>query len=270
MDKQEYEFFREHGYLELGKLLTDEELQHYLELYDRDRQSGQCCWHLTPGLGREANTGSGPSDQTINLDALVSSPEFDALVRHPRVLPLVGALMGGPLCFSEILLRYVVANDGQPSTGWHRDKPHWLDHPLRMDFMQLTVYLTDVDETTNCLTLSPESVSEPLLDQGAQVERDGIHEVYGPAGTAVIWNSSLWHGLTVKPTLRGRKSVQIYYGHRDRPYLSNQSVIPVTLWRDHPDPEVRAFYSNFNDRTRVYMAAAGADAVPKFAMAPHT
>ncbi len=269
MNKQDYEFFEEHGYLELGKLLTDEEVQHYLEVYDRDRADNQCCWHRKPGLGGPANTPSEPSNISINLDVLVSSPEFDALVRHPKVLPLVEALMGGPICLSEILLRHVVPYDGEHSTGWHRDKPHWPDHPLRMDFMQLTAYLTDVDESTHCLTLSPESVRYPLLDKDAQLERAGSHEVYGPAGTAALWNSSMWHGLTVKPTQRERKTVQIIYGHRDRPYMSQQSIIPATLWRDDPDPEVRAFYGNLNDRTRIYMAAAGVDAVPSFAMAPH-
>ncbi len=269
MDAQDYKFFEEHGYLELGKLLTDEEVQHYLELYDRDRASNQCCWHRTPGLTGLADTPSGSSIISINLDVLVSSPEFDTLVRHPKVLPIAEALMGGPICFSEILLRHVVPYDGEHSTGWHRDKPHWIDHPLRTAFLQLTVYLTDVDESTHCLTLSPESAHEPILDREAQLKRSGSHDVYGPAGTATIWNVSMFHGVTVKPTQRERKSAQIYYGHRDRPYLSQQSIIPATLWRDHPDPEVRAFYGNLNDRTRIYMAAAGVEAIPSFDMAPH-
>jgi len=266
MDPKDYEFFAEHGYLELGKLLSDEEVQRYLELYERDRAGNQCCWHRTPGLTGLADTSSTPSHMSINLDVLVSSPEFDALIRHPEVLALVAALMGGLICFAEILLRHVVPYAGEPATGWHRDRPHWLDHPLRVNFLQLTVYLTDVGESTHCLTLSPESVREPILDQDAQLARGGSHDVCGPAGTAVLWNASLLHGLTVKPTGRERKTVQIYYGHRHRPYLSNQSIIPATLWRNYPDLEVRDFYGNLNDRTRIYMAAAGVEATPSFPM----
>ena len=101
MDPKDYEFFAEHGYLELGKLLSDEEVQRYLELYERDRAGNQCCWHRTPGLTGLADTSSTPSHMSINLDVLVSSPEFDALIRHPEVLALVAALIDGPICFSR-------------------------------------------------------------------------------------------------------------------------------------------------------------------------
>ena len=60
-----------------------------------------------------------------------------------------------------------------------------------------------------------------------------------------------------RPTPVARKTVQVYYGHRNRPYLANDSGIPATLWRDHPDSETRAFYGVLNERTRTYMAAFG-------------
>lgn len=262
----DYNFFAQNGFLKLGKLLSDGEIERYLKLYDRDRSANICCWHRTVGLTEPASTTSTPSNMSINLDVLVSSPEFDAIVRHPKVLPIVKTLMGGPICFAEILLRHVVSYQGKTSTGWHRDRPHWLEHPLRTDFIQLTVYLSDVDENSHCLTLSPESAHKPILEKDAQLAKGNFFDVCGPAGTAILWNASLLHGLTVKSTQQERKTVQIYYGHRNRPYLSNQSVIPATLWRDHPDPETKQFYGNLNDRTRIYMAAAGLTAIPEFPM----
>lgn len=53
--------------------------------------------------------------------------------------------------------------------------------------------------------------------------------------------------------------MQVYYGHRQRPALSNDSTIPATLWRDHADAETRAFYGNLNDKTRRYLAAFDGD-----------
>ena len=245
MDPQDYEFFQQNGYLELGKVLTDEEIARFVEVFDRDRQNGLKCWYL---IGRH---------QFVNCDALVTSPEFDGIIRHPRVLPPVEALMGGPICFSEICIRHMPAYDGEPHQGWHRDRPHWPEHPLRMDYIQLMLYLADVDETTHCFSISPESIDDPMLDTEEQLQRAGGRDLHGPAGSAILFNVSAAHTATTRPTRHERKTVQIYYGHRDRRYLSEDSVIPTAFWRDHPDPEVRAFYGNLNRKTRVYLAALG-------------
>ena len=145
--------------------------------------------------------------------------------------------------------------DGEPHQRFHRDRPHWEDHPLRMDYIQLMLYLTDVDENTHCFSLSPESVNNPILDTEAQLDRDGIVDFHGPAGTVVLFNISLLHTATVRVTQQERKTVQAYYGHRSRPFLSNCSVIPPRFWRHDPDPEVRAFYGNLNGTTEVFLSA---------------
>lgn len=49
----------------------------------------------------------------------------------------------------------------------------------RMDYIQLMLYLTDVDETTHCFSLSPESIDQEILDREPQVERGGICELHG-------------------------------------------------------------------------------------------
>ena len=189
---------------------------------------------------------------------LITTPAFDDLIRHPRILPTVEELMGGRVCFGEIGLRRMDAYDGAVHQGWHRDKPHWPDHPLRMDYLQLLVYLSDVSEDTHCLSLSPESVDQPVLREvEQQLARGGVHDLHGPAGTCALFNVSVLHTATTRPTQAVRKSVQIYYGHRDRAPLANDSAMPATLWRDHPDEETRGFYGVLNARTRVLMEAFG-------------
>ena len=71
----------------------------------------------------------------------------------------------------------------------------------------------------------------------------------------MLFNASVLHTATTRPTKAIRRTVQIYYGHRDRPYLADDSAIPAMLWRDHPDAETRAFYGVLNDRTRIFLAA---------------
>jgi hypothetical protein len=127
-----------------------------------------------------------------------------------------------------------------------------------MDYIQLMLYLTDVDETTHCFSLSPESVDEPILEEaGKQLERGGCFDVHGPAGTVCLFNVAVLHRATVRKTDKERISIQVYYGHRERPYLADDSLIPPMFFINHPDPEVRAFYGNLNGITRMYMRAFG-------------
>ena len=239
------DYFRRHGFVLLHDLVSAAQVERFLELFDQDRKRAPLRW---------AQRGS----QTMNCDALCTTPEFDEVIRHPLILQAVGELMGGPVCFGELCIRHMGPAETPGSGGWHRDRGHYPGHPLRMDYIQLMLYLTDVDETTHCFSLSPESVDEPILDKaGRQLERGGCFDVHGPAGTVCLFNVAVLHRATVRKTGRERKSIQVYYGHRDRPYLADDSLIPPMFFNHHPDPEVRAFYGNLNAITRLYMRAFG-------------
>lgn len=244
LDTKDRTFFEEHGFLNMGQVLDDDEVAVFLEMFNGDMRDFPNFWR---DYGHH---------QVANYDALISSPQFDELIRHPKILPTIEALMGGPVCFGEIGLREMRAYDGAFHEAWHRDKPHRDEHPLHMDYMQLIVLLSDCSESTHCFSISPESIHEPVLQEhDAQLERGGKYHLHGPAGTCALFNVSLLHTATTRPTQAVRKTAQIYYGHRDRPYLANDSAIPATFWRDHPDPETRAFYGVLNERTRLYLAA---------------
>ncbi|MEZ4705824.1 MAG: phytanoyl-CoA dioxygenase family protein [Caldilineaceae bacterium] len=246
MNPADIDFFKQNGFINLGQVLDADHLQYFLDLYHQDRAKYPYFWQR---YGHH---------QHANYDALLTTPAFDELIRHPQILPTVQALMGGPLCFGEIGLRFMGPYAGEFHQSWHRDKPHWPEHPLRMDYIQLMVYLTDVDADTHCISFSPEAFdAEILVDKRAQLARGGVYDLHGPAGTCALFNVAVLHTATTRPTQSERKTVQIYYGHRHRAYLANDSGIPATLWRDHPDAETRAFYGVLNERTRVYMAAFG-------------
>ena len=86
------------------------------------------------------------------------------------------------------------------------------------------LYLADVDETTHCFSISPESVDQAILeDKDSQLQRGGICNLYGPAGTAILCSYSVLHSATVRVAEKERKTVQVYYGHRDEPYMANDS-----------------------------------------------
>jgi ectoine hydroxylase-related dioxygenase (phytanoyl-CoA dioxygenase family) len=246
MTQQHREFFAQHGFLNLGPVLSSAETAYFEAMFDQDQAKFPYCWHH---YGHH---------QRANYDALVTSPQLDELIRHPSLFPLIEELMGGPTCFGEIGLRFMGPYEGALHQSWHRDRAHWQEHPLRMDYLQLVVYFRDVDASTHCLSLSPESIADPVLeDHAAQLARGGVHHLHGPAGTCALFNVALLHTATTRPTRAIRKTAQIYYGHRDHAPLANDSAIPATLWRDSPDRETRAFYGALNDRTRLYLKAFG-------------
>lgn len=76
-------------------------------------------------------------------------------------------------------------------------------------------YLSDVDKNSPCWSISPEASDEPVLPTAEQLARGGVYDLEGPAGTAAFFNLSALHAATVRPCTRGRKSVQVYYGHRE-------------------------------------------------------
>jgi len=138
---------------------------------------------------------------------------------------------------------------------WHRDRQHMVDRPYRCGYIHMMLYLTDVHEGTHCFSISPESCDDPILAIEEQVKQRGGVPLHGPAGTVILFNLSVVHAATVRATPHERKSVQVYYGHRDGPVLSECTTIPSSLWRDHRDSEVRGFYHLLNARSRQYAEA---------------
>ena len=57
MKAEDYQFFQQSGYLPLGRILTDEELEFYLRLYDRDRDEKKSFWVITKISGITCMTG---------------------------------------------------------------------------------------------------------------------------------------------------------------------------------------------------------------------
>ncbi len=241
--------FQSNGYIVREDLISGDDLARFVDLFDTDRESNRYRWHP---YGYH---------QIANYDALVTTPAFDEVVRHPPILTAIEELMGGKTCFGEIGARHMAPYKGDVHRSWHRDRPHREDHPLRMDYIQLMLYLTDVGPDTHCFSISPESIEDDILqEKKAQLARGGIVDIHGPSGTVCLFNVAVLHTATTRSTKAERKTLQIYYGHRDREPLANDSVIPPCFWKHSPDPETRAFYGNLNEVTRTYAAAFGINA----------
>ncbi|MEM7029726.1 MAG: phytanoyl-CoA dioxygenase family protein [Chloroflexota bacterium] len=235
--------FKAHSYVILPKLLSDDEVVQFNEAIDRDRQANNFLWQ------RRTNTAM---EDTHNL--LLSEPIFELVINRPQVLGLLQALLGAPACFEQLTVSH---RDGEPNaveTNWHRDTKHWFEHNLNLDYPQVIYYLTDVDKTTHCFTVSPERAGgSVLMDAEAQLTQSGLFHFYGKAGTAILFNSAILHGVTLRKTGKIRRTIQLYYGHPNRPSLSDLSLKPPRLWRDHPDADIRHLYGKMNRFTNVVL-----------------
>ena len=237
--------FEAHSYVILPDLLSPDEVGALNEAIGRDRRDNPFMWYTT-------------TSRDYNCNLLLTAPGFDRVIRHPRVLSLMARLMGGPVCFEELAVRHRGGEKDATDTGWHRDRPHWPEHPLHLDYPQVIAYLNDVDATTHCFSISPEPArGEILSDKEAHLRRGGALHFYGKAGSAILFNCATLHGVTLRRTERVRRTIQVYYGHPDRPSLSQVTLIPPRLWRDHPDAEIRRFYGKLNRYTRVMSEGLG-------------
>ena len=313
------DFFRENGYCILQNVFTKDELQYYIQLYDEDREQNPHMW---------VPFQQGPHSQIRNCDPLITSPHFDGLIRHPRILESIETIFEGEkCCLTEACLRWMGPTDASGNavekefSGWHRDGgigAHALHRAHRAGFLQVMIYLSDVDEQTSCFSMSPEPTDCDVhfWDPREQIRQRGYVHLHGPAGTCAIFNPKMLHAATWRPSTRGRKSMQIYYGHQEfqvgdygneqymraaldlagpfaappvdasardpeeeqlrlakiDQYISRMlternskrtmaefTSIPPAFWRDHEDPEARAFYlgPGLNLRSKQFARAHG-------------
>ena len=70
LNEVEVDYFRRHGYIVRTDLLTDDERDEFIGLFNRDREQFKFRWHPY-----------GYHQQT-NYDALVTTPEFDRVIRQ--------------------------------------------------------------------------------------------------------------------------------------------------------------------------------------------
>ncbi len=236
MDEQ-VQFFRDHGYLVLPGVLSAQELGALNQAIDEDRSRHAALW---------MQRGEGGRYQSVSV--LLTQPVFDSTLSHPKVLPLIRRLMGEELCFEEhsVMVREALAEE-PPAAVWHRDTAHLPGHPLVMRNLSAVYYLTEVAAGTHCLAVVPEGVeAKGKLPN----DRDGSRgiELYGKAGTVILFNAGSCHAGVVKKTKHERRTVHVYYGHRPQPFLSNFTVVPRRLGKN-PDPALRGLFSRPNLNT---------------------
>lgn len=239
------EFFTDQNYVVVSDALPPENVRILTEFVDRSE--------------REIATEWGPDKLGCRSHAqiLVYHPELDDHVCPPIAYGLVDAIMGPDTRFSQFDFRDLWDGTSAEPMRWHKDRAYEersKEDPNRSydcSYVCAIHYLTDVGEDQPCFGLVPNSQRYEKFDEAKEKMGDafGIIPIRGPAGTVVLYNIGIQH---TRINGQGRRLTQHnYFGRAQSPPLTNWVLLPRRL-TEHPDPEVRTFYSQWTDATKAF------------------
>lgn len=158
------------------------------------------------------DVGVGSSTTRVN-DLVNRGSQFDALYVHPPVLKACRRVLNEPFRLSTMHARTL--RPKMPAQNLHadyeRDSHGWT--------MVGFVFMVDEFRADNGATrflpgshlwpaVPPELIANPKADYPGQVL------AYGPAGSMIVFNGSVWHGHTANRSHQPRRSIQGAYIRR--------------------------------------------------------
>jgi len=216
--------FRENGFLNYGRVLTDDQVSALRESLDRVL-SGQS--EALPE--RTANIGGGENSvvtQVVNI--WEAEPAFRDHLYNAQIVPLVSQLMGA----DTVRVWHDQVQVKPPRIGgptlWHQDHPYWpIIQPA--DLVSAWVALEDAVIENGCMSMVRHShkwgpyqdgtigsnpddwgpAADPaLLPPGTQID---VVPCEVSAGSVVFHHCLTWHGAPPNHSERNRPAIAVHY-----------------------------------------------------------
>ena len=232
MTQQEQHRLDTDGYLVLEKFIDDAYLG---QLRDRVER-------LYEAEGENAGNEFRKEPHARRLANLVDKGEvFERLIAFPRVLELVGHVLGAKFKLSSLNARSAdpFSPEAQPlhcDAGALPDEHgYWVCN---------TIWLLDDFTAENGPTrIVPGSQSWGILPQAvlahpAAPHADEVH-VLAPAGSVVVMNTHAWHGGTRNQTAHPRRALHAFYCRWDKPQQQYQKKLLRPETKQRLSPELR-------------------------------
>ncbi|MEX2566772.1 MAG: phytanoyl-CoA dioxygenase family protein [Cyclobacteriaceae bacterium] len=220
--KEEKNFLNENGYLNLGKLLSDKQLDKIRvkvqQLLDQEGDQAGIELLQSPHIRHPKEAGSTRLGDLVNKGGV-----FDVFYTQPSVLAAVSEVIGENFKLSS--LNYRAANPGAGLQKLHVD---WHETVPVDDFKVCnSIWLLDDFSKENGATrVVPKSHLLSLLPQDAMEDPLENHPeeiiIEAVAGSVVIFNSHAWHGGTTNLTTFPRRAIHSYFCRRDQPQQTDQ------------------------------------------------
>lgn len=215
-------FLAQNGYLNLGKLLSDEQLaaiqQRLQALMDAEGENSGAELMDSPYIRHPKEEGADRLADLVNKGEV-----FDVFYTHPKVLAAMREVLGDTFKLSS--LNYRAAKPGKGLQKLHVD---WHEAVAPDDFKVCnSIWLLDDFFKENGATrivpgthLKAELPQEVLADPLAPHPSEVLIEA--PAGSVFIFNSHAWHGGTTNHTDKPRRAIHSYFCRRDQPQQIDQ------------------------------------------------
>ena len=267
------QFFEDNGFVVLKECLTQAELSHLNEFFDRTQEEVPQKW----GLGEQRKPHHS-NQGLIFSQPLLDYPELDPYVQHPSSYPVVERLLGGEdrPRFAELNFRETPEGAGVGKMNFHHDntvQDRFLRTPYNpVDWLCAIHYLTDTTPDTPAFCVVPKSnryeeLREAFEELGSEYKETPL---YGPAGTCVLYDTATFHTRLDGDGVQRRRTWHQYYGRggwlesalpttnkyvrAPTPALTNWNLFPERLAM-HPDPKKRLFFSHWNTAQSEWVAS---------------
>ena len=212
------------GYVNLGPLLNEDQLQRMRDRYDAAIVEEGASAADKTGIGRVTDTVVKP----MNRDGLL-----DIIFMHPRLLAVVRHVLGVHLKY--IGSNYHCAMPGYGHQGIHADFVWGVKgEPQVVNAVWLIDEFTEENGATRVVPGSHRLGIHPSGDlvNGAPRELnapvEGEVKVTGSAGSCLVYNAHLWHSGTQNCTNKLRRAQHAFFGRSTRP---SSTDVPAVIDR---------------------------------------
>ena len=222
LKKDELTILERDGYLYLGQLLSDVEVQKVNERIDELlKYEGQLAGSElfeSKYIRHPKENGADRLADLVNKGAI-----FDQFYTHPRILSLIAAVLGQKFKLSS--LNYRAAKPGLGLQKLHVDYRNALVNG-GYKVCNTIWLLDDFTETNGATRIVPGTHKSKTLPQDALVNSELPHpdeiKIIAKAGSVYIFNSHVWHGGTINQTHSDRRSIHSYFCTTDQPQQLDQ------------------------------------------------
>lgn len=216
-------FLDQNGYLNLGQLLSDSQVEqinetiHSLMNAEGDKAGSELL--DSPYIRHPKEAGADRLADLVNKGEV-----FDIFYTHPRVLAAMAHVLGPSIKLSS--LNYRAAKPGMGLQKLHVDW-HEAVAPGEYTVCNSIWLLDDFSKQNGATRVVPGTHRSGVLPQNVLQDPEAPHPdeviIEAPAGSVFIFNSHTWHGGTTNRTEKSRRSIHSYFCRSDQPQQVDQS-----------------------------------------------
>lgn len=222
LNQDEKNFLGKNGYLILGKLLSDEELESIRRrIFDLMSSEGGNAGSELLESKHILHPKEAGADRLADL--VNKGPEFDIFYTHPKVLAAIQQVLGPSFKLSSLNYRAALPGTGEQKlhVDWHEAVA-----PANHKVCNSIWLLDDFTIDNGATRLVPGTHQKMILPQDEMENPFNAHPeeilIIAPAGSVVVVNSHTWHGGTRNNSPALRRAIHSYFCRRDQPQQVDQ------------------------------------------------